>query len=249
MRNGLAATLAVLTVVVLGCVAVPGSVETPASMPSGSPPPVSALPSTSSGAAPTSAGTIPTEDPSIAPAPTERSVQQLSDIFWSELVSSGIPAESYDSLRELNLAADVVVVATIAESMAGRSSCEPDGSDCTHFIDVALSVEDVIRGELPDGPLLMEKAIGGEEALSAALAVAVPEERALFFLRDQDENGRRLGWPPELIREVEGLYRWCVPQGVLREVAGITRALPSTEQPYLLRLDGEPFEEVVSGLR
>lgn len=233
---------------VAACAVGPG--DNPSSQPT--PSAIAGTPSTTAAA---SVVPSPTAERTVAPASptpgqTELAGIARSDAFWSLLASGGIPVEHYDSLSELNMAADLVVVASPVAAREGRSVCEPDGTSCSYFAEVELEIIERLAGPAPDGPLVIEFQVGSRiDEIIAELNGYLPDERVLFFLRDLDLEAQSLDLPAEHIETVEGKYRRCVPQGAIRDDNGTARPMPYTSLDYLLAVDGRPFERVVDSVR
>lgn len=240
-------------VLAVGCTLGAGGTATSQPLPGAT----AGTPSTAATASATTASAAPSTTVGGTPAPAtptpgaSRSTGiARSDAFWGPLASGGIAAYHYASLSELNRAADLVALTRVTGIREGRRSCEPDGTDCSYFADVEMEVLEVLSGEPPEGPLVAEFLVGGSTIVEIKGGLMdIPEERAIFFLRDLDKEARSLDLPADLIISVEGKYRWSVFQAAIRDDHGTARPMPYAELDYLLAVDGRPFERVLDSVR
>lgn len=188
--------------------------------------------------------------PSSTPGPSHLTGIARSDAFWGLLANDLIPAYHYDSLAEMASASDLVVLARPVMAREGRASCEPDGSDCTYFVDVEMEIIERLSGRTPDAPLVVDFIWGSTlDGVIDRLNQNLPDERVLMFLRDLDKEARALGLPAEHIEKVEGKYQWTVFEATIRDDGGTALTVPYTNVDYLLAVDGRPFERVVDSVR
>jgi hypothetical protein len=147
--------------------------------------------------------------------------------------------------------ADAVVVGRIVAAGPGRVEgvTSPDGLVGEVFYTYArISVERVVAGPVAGGEIVLQL-IGPDPASIADRLPAFPKERAIFFVTDLyrslTEDFRNSPGPE--LDQIRGLYEWTIPGAVVRDIGGVARpVLQLTAEPYLVALDGRPFDDVVS---
>lgn len=196
----------------------------------------------------------PTPAPAGSTAPADGSAlpdQAASDAWWYWFAVGGLWSRSYESLEGLVTGADAVVLGRIVEAGPGRveGAISPDGWDDRVFYTYArVSVERVIAGRLASREIVIQL-LSPDPATFADRLRAFPKEPAIFFVTDlyrslTEDFGNSPG--PEL-DQVRGIYEWTIPGAVVRDIAGVARPLLQlTAAPYLVSLDGRPFDEVVA---
>lgn len=123
--------------------------------------------------------------------PTRSSAHQGSDpnpeAFWGPMRVQGMEAERYDRLAGMAVAADLVVVGTLANVRVGRIIQGDAAEDVVTLGAADISVEHVVRGVAPNGlvPLEFLVPLAADRAPSAIAAMqsSVPQGRLVMFLR------------------------------------------------------------------
>lgn len=173
--------------------------------------------------------------------------------FWTGLSVVASDRESYTSLEEMAAASDSVVVATIERAEAGRvfgdhpaGHPDPDAG-LVHYVSVTLRVGEVVHGStLPPGAIV--EFILPDPTLAPALGQQLPTDRAIYFLRSKELEARSLGLPLEIQQRELLYYRLVTTEALIRDLNGSAR-LVRPETPFLVALDGTPFETVAARIR
>lgn len=174
-----------------------------------------------------------------------------SDRFWALVGVEGMAAEEFGSLEESARSADLVVVGRIGEVTKGREwVANPAYVDNPALADVAYArfatawIEpEAILGtpHVPFGggriPLELDLV---RADLLPELVASVPQERAVFFLRDKADHGAA---PGEFFRLTN------FDQGLLRELDGKVETFQTGQDDFLSRLGGQSFDDLVARLK
>jgi len=172
---------------------------------------------------------------------------ERSDRFWSLAQVRGMPAEWYDSLTSMALAADAIVVGRVGLVTQGRewrpndaewSEREPLDPLMARFANLTVETWDVI-GTLPPRASASEIVIEmflREADLLPMLQAAVPRERAVFFLRSKADA-------PEFFRLVND------EQGLIRDIGGESHVVGASDSRMLVEVNGLPFDQLLGQLR
>ncbi len=172
-----------------------------------------------------------------------RSPHERSDRFWSALFVRGAEAEHYDSLEAISLSADLIVIATIGSVEVGQSVGN-DEDGWAHYAALTLDVETVIGSASGATPstLHVQQLMPSDRSITT-LSGTVPEERAVWFLRDRDAEAARLNLPADVVARVQGQYRLAVREGVVREMGGRVHLPVGPLSPAYASWEGRDFEE------
>lgn len=178
---------------------------------------------------------------------TESGDHERSDRFWSLTRVRAMAAESYDTLTQMTLASDAIVVGRISAIAPGREWkanedewLDPEAADAllARFATVTLEIQDVIGGAVADasaGTVELEIFLP-HDGLVPQLEATLPRERAVFFLRTKADA-------PEFFRLVND------SQGLIREFEGTSHMVGAVEGTFLAEIDGRPFGELLAQLR
>jgi hypothetical protein len=145
---------------------------------------------------------------------------RLAPPYWGWLAVVGSEVESYDSLRSMTAAADVVVVGHIADIREGRSfGSETDGF--VYYPQATLKVDRVLAGSPLAGDeteLLLEFATL-EPPEMGVLRASLIDISGVFFLRNKGVSAAMAGQPEGRQAIEADYYRvlcsngWLLPQG------------------------------------
>jgi len=170
--------------------------------------------------------------------------------FWRALDIEAVEAFRYDSLDGMIGASDIVVLGAIEGVKPGREvrdlAAEETGVSrdiaSTYFAEADIRVDQVLRGNLsPEarGHIRLDLLLPTLEVVPS-LQAAVPQPRAVFFLRDMGRYYDR--------RELDGLYQLTSLQGVLRDAGGLVASPEARTDRFLVELQGQPFDALIQRL-
>lgn len=152
------------------------------------------------------------------------------------------------SLGELVDAADAVVLGRVTAVEPGRVF-DPDG-DPFHYASATVRVDAVVAGDLPAEhvrSLVLEVPLfGGADAIDAVRETLLDGER-LLFLRNKGQSARDAGMSASAQRADAAFYGLVTFGSEIVERDGLAIVPPEDGSP-LRRLDGRPFEAVVTEL-
>jgi hypothetical protein len=179
------------------------------------------------------------------------SLEQRSNTFWGSLGIQGQEAEFYESLPEMALASDVVVLGRVESVSEGRvfvMEAPPDVpvEDVTfRYVSMSIAVSRTLR-HLPGPP---EK-IAIEMMLPTATTLgdlkgSIPEEETLFFLRSKGLDLERREKPDRVVSQEMPFYRLVSSQGLLRNIGGQTHPNVGAEDQFLLDLVHDQFDKTL----
>jgi hypothetical protein len=161
-----------------------------------------------------------------------------------------VEVEHYQSLREMALAADAVVVGRIVEIRPGREFGPPE--ERHHYAAAQVEVIATLRGDVASTKqLIWELPLppGQGAAEAQQLNAKLPPEPLLLFLRNKaTEVLSGLGDGDAAVEA--SFYRTVVSGAVFANVAG--RAVLPIEphaSEFLLELDGASFDDLIMSVR
>jgi hypothetical protein len=181
-----------------------------------------------------------------------------SDRFWSRFAVNGIYGERFDSLHDMALSADAVVVGSIVEARPGRvvrdleaeaAGATPEEA-ATYFANVVIEVKANLAGPAQPGARLVVEFLVGSRGAIPGSAEGVPKELAVFVLRDKLVMAERYGWSEEQKKEAAvGLYVLETPETVFRDLNGKARVLKTADSGYIRDQNDRQFDELVRDLK
>jgi hypothetical protein len=179
-------------------------------------------------------------------AAIQPSIDRSATAFWEPLMlRNAMAVESFDSLQELAISSDLVIVAKISSLNPGRDF--GDEADTVHYAAAVLAVDRVLAGELPSGPVVLEIMLPhGEGAADVAgYAERLPTSSALFFLRSKGLDAEAAGLHANIVVRERPFHRLVTPDSLILAEGGRAVPAPGTEAPFLLSAEGEDFEALV----
>lgn len=128
---------------------------------------------------------------------------------------------------------------------------DPQNDDAAYYVEGTLNIEDVIYDRSPESPLLSAlrvESVTFEEVLLSALVASYPQERAIYFLRNNAVTALMAGKPVEDQKSEQQYWHVITSEGVLRDFGGIVK--PAAGHSVFIReLENSAFDSVVSELR
>jgi hypothetical protein len=179
--------------------------------------------------------------------------------FWAQIGIRGENVESYDSLRSLINATDLVAVGTVIEFREGRRITFPETGETLYMAEVRVRVSDTLRGSLispDDGPgtVVVETSMGffPDPPRLATLDASTPiGSRVVLFLVNATAAAVRQGFSPDAPYAGETYY--LLPNGVqaaIRDESGVAGIGPGAEAwPWLAKFKGQSFDRVVRDIQ
>lgn len=185
--------------------------------------------------------------------------ERRSHQFWESVAVNGVESEHYDDLATMAQAADAVVVGTMRDIALGRVvhdlESEAEGgaaaaNSAVYFAYATIAVEENLGGRHPAvGKELRLQFLLGTPQLLPELRDKLPQERAIFFLRDMGRKAAARGAPEPLRSDLQGVYDFVSSQGLLRDFAGNVELPEMPRDPFLVRLRGARFSDIVEQVR
>lgn len=163
-----------------------------------------------------------------------------SQRFWSLLYIRALEVEHYDSLATMAQASDTVLVGVVESVRLGRQVGE---SYPISYAVVTVRPRDILKG--PDSELVSLEVVLPSSDRLTALQASLPQEDAIFFLRDKAAEALRLGLPDAEIAAGKGYFRLVSSQGVLRNLNGRIGIPIASEDAFLLQLSGKAFAPIM----
>jgi hypothetical protein len=226
---------------------------------------LAACTSAAGGATPGVRTPAPTETPSAQPPVTPSAIASapastLKDAgaFWTR-IGGGENAETFDSLRSMIGASDLVMVGVVTEFRSGRQIAFPETGETMYMAEVRLRVSDTIRGSLRSpnddpGSVVVETSFGfspDPSRLSAMEASTPVGSRVVLFLGNKAADAVRHGFPPDAPYAGETYYFLLNGvQAAISDDAGIVAISPGAEDwPWLTGIKGRAFDRVVRDIK
>lgn len=173
--------------------------------------------------------------------------------FWPALhFYQAIEKEHYQSLDEMALAADAVVVGRVVAVSSGRVFGE-EQQDRVAYGTTQLQVEEVLMA-VPAAAV--ERVISLEvmlpyEGAESVLEQRLPTERGLYFLRNKGLAVERQGYSAVVQRDNAPYWRLVSSQGLFETADGriTVPMVPAHEEGFPAGLAGTGFASAVNQLR
>lgn len=164
--------------------------------------------------------------------------------FWGYVAPGGDGAEHYDSLAAMTTKVDAVVVGTVTAIRTDPGRYQSLDLQGALFATLTLQIETVLAGKVnvaAPGQLNLAVFLADSRQYDR-LAAGLPAERAILFLRNglvEAIATKQSPLPDDAI-----YYRVVSDQGLIRDVGGA--AVPVGNDPFLVALQGRPFDAVVA---
>jgi hypothetical protein len=171
-----------------------------------------------------------------------------SDGFWSHFSPPGREAENFDSLRESVDAADAVVVGRIESLGPGRVIGDPASEYATYFVVATIAVDSIVHGSVESRTVALELVQFSPPDVEA-LRSKLPQEDAVFILRNKGTEAAFLGLPESVQETERAYYRLINSQSLFRNVAGKVRTAVGASDEYVVSLRGTSFMQLVDLIR
>jgi hypothetical protein len=164
--------------------------------------------------------------------------------FWGYVAGGGDGEEVYDSLAAMTTKADAVVVGTVIAIRTDPARYQSLDLQGALYATLTLKIETVLAGKVNvAAPGQLNLAVFmADPRQYARFAAGLPSERAIYFLRNElveTMSARQTPLPDAAI-----YYSVVSDQGLIRDVGGA--AMPVANFPYLVALQGRPFDAVVA---
>lgn len=183
----------------------------------------------------------------VQPSPQDR-----SDGFWGAMLVQGIQRENYQSLADMQDAAEATILGRITGVQAGRVITDPnEPRDSVLYLTAEVAIERVLSGSIQpghEGRLQLEVMLP-DEALLDRLVAEFPTERAIMFVRNKGSEVAELGFPADVQAMERDYYRLVRTEAIMREFNGLIRVAVDTTSPFLQALDGRSFQELINTLQ
>lgn len=177
---------------------------------------------------------------------------QRSDAFWRALEITGLDAERYENIGQLYRASDLVVVARIVDFRLGRQVVDrqaieagaPANEATVSFGDALIEVETTLSSSSARaGTLMTVQFLLPDVARLDRARSTLPNERAVFFLRDMWEKAKAAGYSNIVLEDLEGVFDLVVSASVIRDIDGVATSIAGAP-PYVSALDGISFTTI-----
>lgn len=173
------------------------------------------------------------------------------------MASAGLEFETFDSLEAMVDAADVTVLGTVVDGMAGeRHVSEEDDGDRDVQIDMQLvvRVDEVLAGKVGDGSDMVRVVVGpfDEGEVTPELWGRFLGQQSLFALRRAGSEVRTewgiRHFDPETF--AQNLYYVVYSRGLLDDDAEGNTVAPWAEKTgWITEIIGQPFDQVLDQIR
>lgn len=207
---------------------------------------------------------IPATQPAAHVAPTpepladDRSEKQRSDDFWNAVTTFAKFGYEYDTLAEMTLDADLVVLGRVIELKPGQiEQFDPDPEGPQGAMNVTfgiIAIDSVLKGE-PE-PKIEGQILVSRLGVRTMTAADLPGGRVIIFLKNYAQERLREGVPPS--SDADDRFYYARPnmyQAVLRETDGLVDLIvpPGLESvfkgTFLKGLDGREMDAVAEQIR
>lgn len=173
------------------------------------------------------------------------------DRFWQAVVP-GHPYEQHSSILDMAASADAVVRGHIASIAKGRNLvADAETGEIAAYATLTVAIDELIAGVIHTeerATVKVEIFLDDPEAYGR-IAESVPQESAIWFLRNKAVEAALLGLPADYPGAGEDYYRVVSNEGILREVEGDVVPVQPSESDWLAALDGRAIDDVLSELR
>jgi hypothetical protein len=263
MRSAkLPALSALAAFIIVGCVAGPGA--SPADQTAAGSPPVAPTASVPPSVAPTAVS------PSVAPAPTKsvvfvhpaggtpdpatphpapnQSGPYAAAEFWGHVAPGGDSVYHYDSLDAITKGSDAVVLGTITGMSIDADRYQgynlgPDGL----FINMTLKIDQTLAGAVNQfAPGEINLDVYTDSSQYARFAAGIPNERAIFFLRNEYTLATEAQQPH--VPNDKLYYVVINDQALIRDVGGSAVPASPEDGNFGGKVAGAPFMTIVSSI-
>jgi hypothetical protein len=180
----------------------------------------------------------------------QNQVEKTSDRFWRLASFQGASGPRFDTLADLVVASDVVVLGRIASVERGRVFGTPHAdnpnpaSEQIHYAAVAVNVERVLDGALVDGAaseLTLELPVSSPDAIPQ-LAKSVPSEQSVLFLFNAGLSAAAQGLPDDVQARESKYYALLAFGAVMRDIGGAPRVADPTDLGFLTAFESSNFD-------